>query len=109
MDIRAADEQIVCGPRRKRRVAGDIQPPAAPFCHMALGETIVYHCGRLADDRFGNPALDALAREALRLSTAVVEHPATSSAEILTGTGMLELFQRRQPDGTYHYAARRIR
>lgn len=90
-------------------MADDLRPAGAPFCHMALGETIVYHRGRLADDRFGDPALDALAREALRLSTAVVEHPNSGSAEVPTGTGMLELFQNRQPDGTYFYRARRIR
>lgn len=37
---------------------------------MAPGEMIVYHRGFLADDRIGNAGLDALAREALRLSTA---------------------------------------
>lgn len=76
---------------------------------MAPGEMIVYYRGNLAGDRLGNPDLDALAREALRLSTAVVEHPTTSSARLPVGMGMLELFQRPQPDGTYLYAARRIR
>lgn len=76
---------------------------------MAPGEMIVYHRGFLADDRIGNPGLDALAREALRLSTAVVRYPDMSKACVNIGEGMLELFQRRQPDGSYVYAARRIR
>lgn len=97
--------------RRRRRGCTSIAlaPPEAPFRGLAVGETLVYHRGFLADDRQINPDVDSLAREALRLSTAVIRQPDTASAEVPVGAGMVELFQRRQPDGSYVYAARRIR
>ena len=89
-------------------------PPAEPearepFCRMAPGELIVYHRGHLTHDRVENPELDAVACEALRLSAGVRENRIGSRAQITTGTVMLELSQIRQPDGTCHYLARRIR
>jgi len=95
--------------RRRPRISVASAVPEAQFRDLAVGETLVYHCGFLADDRAQNRELDAVAREALRLSTGVIRQPDTTSAEVPLGAGMLELFKRRQPDGTYVYAARRIR
>ena len=95
--------------RRQPRISVASAVPEAPFRDLAVGETLVYHHGFLADDRAQNRKLDAVAREALRLSTGVIRQPDMTSAEVPLGAGMLELFQRRQPDGSYVYAARRIR
>lgn len=89
-------------------------PPAEPearepFCRMAPGELIVYHRGHLTHDRLKNPELDAVACEALRLSAGARENCLGPRAQITTGAVTLRLFQIRQPDGTYHYLARRIR